>query len=157
MQRSEQEGGVHGGTHFSTLFMSESLERHVYMREARTVDDKKIYILVQVSMATHADLPNVPSVMEAAKTDEQKQILKLIFARQVMGRPFMAPPNVPADRVKALRDGFWATMQDKEFLEESDKAKLEITPVKGEDIQKLVEESYKVPPEIAKKAGELIK
>jgi hypothetical protein len=48
-------------------------------------------------------------------------------------------------------------MQDKEFLEESDKAKLEITPVKGEDIQKLVEESYKVPPEIAKKAGELIK
>ena len=68
-----------------------------------------------------------------------------------------APPNVPADRVKALRDGFWAAMQDKEFLEEADKAKLEITPVKGDEIQQLVVESYKVAPEIAKKAGELIK
>jgi tripartite-type tricarboxylate transporter receptor subunit TctC len=125
--------------------------------QQKWLDDKKINILVQLSMAKHPDLPNVPSVMEAAKTDEQKQILKLIFARQVMGRPFMAPPNAPADRVKGLRDGFWATMHDKEFLEEAEKAKLEITPVKGEDIQKLVEESYKVPPEIAKKAGELIK
>ncbi len=125
--------------------------------QQKWLDDKKINVLVQLSMAKHPDLPNVPSVMEAAKTDEQKQILKLIFARQVMGRPFMAPPNVPADRVKALRDGFWATMQDKEFLEEADKAKLEITPVKGEEIQQLVVESYKVAPEIAKKAGELIK
>jgi tripartite-type tricarboxylate transporter receptor subunit TctC len=108
-------------------------------------------------MEKHEDLPNVPSVMDAAKTDEQKQILKLIFARQVMGRPFMAPPNVPAERVKALRDAFWTTMHDKEFLEEAEKAKLEITPVKGEDIQKLVEDSYKVSPEIAKKAGELVK
>jgi tripartite-type tricarboxylate transporter receptor subunit TctC len=74
-----------------------------------------------------------------------------------MGRPFMAPPNVPAERVKALRDGFWAAMHDKDFLEEADKAKLEITPVKGEDIQKLVVESYKVSPEIAKKAGDLVK
>ena len=108
-------------------------------------------------MAKHADLPNVPSVMDAAKTDEQKQILKLIFARQIMGRPFMAPPNVATDRVKALREGFWATMQDKEFLEETEKAKLEITPVKGEEIQQVVVDAYKVSPEIAKKAGDLIK
>jgi tripartite-type tricarboxylate transporter receptor subunit TctC len=74
-----------------------------------------------------------------------------------MGRPFMAPPNVPADRVKTLRDGFWATMQDKELLEEADKAKLEITPVRGEDIQQLVVDAYKVSPDIAKKAGELLK
>ena len=125
--------------------------------QQKWLDDKKINVLVQLSMKKHPDLPNVPSVMDAAKTDEQKQILKLIFARQVMGRPFMAPPNVPADRVKALRDGFWAAMQDKEFLEEADKAKLEITPVKGEEIQQLVVDSYKVAPEIAKKAGELIK
>ena len=125
--------------------------------QQKWLDDKKISVVVQLSMKKHPDLPNVPSVMDAAKTDEQKQILKLIFARQVMGRPYMAPPNVPADRVKALRDAFWATMQDKDFLEESDKAKLEITPVRGEEIQQLVIDSYKVSPEIAKKAGELVK
>ena len=137
--------------------MSDNGVSYISADLAKWLDDKKISVVVQLSMKKNPDLPNVPSVMDAAKTDEQKQILKLIFARQVMGRPYMAPPNVPADRVKALRDAFWATMQDKDFLEESDKAKLEITPVRGEEIQQLVIDSYKVSPEIAKKAGELVK
>jgi tripartite-type tricarboxylate transporter receptor subunit TctC len=125
--------------------------------QQKWLDDKKINVLVQLSMKKHEDLPNIPAVIDLAKTQEQKDILKLVFARQVMGRPFMAPPNVPADRVKALRDGFWATMQDKELLDEAEKAKLEITPVKGEEIQQLVADSYKVSPDIAKKAGDLLK
>ena len=125
--------------------------------QQKWLDEKKINVIVQLSMKKHEDLPNIPVVIDLAKTDEQRQILKLIFARQVMGRPFMAPPNVPAERVKALRDGFWAAMQDKELLEEADKAKLEITPVKGEEIQQLVIDAYKVSPDIAKKAGELLK
>lgn len=119
--------------------------------------DKKINVIIQLSMQKHEDLPNIPAVIEEAKTDEQRAILKLIFARQIMGRPFMAPPNVPADRVAALRAGFMAALKDPELLAESEKAKLEITPVAGEEIQKLVVESYKVSPEIAKKAGELLK
>jgi tripartite-type tricarboxylate transporter receptor subunit TctC len=121
------------------------------------LDEKKINILLQLALQKHPDLPNVPLVTELAKTDEQKQILRLIFARQVMGRPFVAPPGIPQDRAEALRKAFMDTMKDKEFLAEAEKAGLEITPVPGEQIQKLVQDVYNTPPEIAKKAAEIIK
>ena len=73
----------------------------------------------------------MPLIIDLAKTDEQRQILKLIFARQVMGRPFVAPPGVPADRAEALRKAFMATMKDKDFLADAEKAQMEITPVSG--------------------------
>jgi tripartite-type tricarboxylate transporter receptor subunit TctC len=117
------------------------------------VEQKKINILVQLSLAKHADLPNVPLATDWAKSDEQMQILKLIFARQVMGRPFLAPPGVPADRIEALRKAFLDTLKDKEFLADAEKAKLEINPVPGERIEKLVREIYTTPPEVALKAG----
>ena len=119
--------------------------------------DKKITILMQLSLTKHPDLPDVPLVTDLAKTDEQRQILRLIFARQVMGRPYLAPPNVPADRVAALRSAFMGTMADKEFLAEAEKTQLEITPVSGEAVQKLVGEVYQTPPEIAKKTADLLK
>ena len=119
--------------------------------------DKKINILIQLSMTKHEDLPDVPSVLEKATSDEQRAILKLVFARQVMGRPFMAPPGVPADRVAILRKAFMDTMKDPEFLAEADKAKLEITPVPGEQIQQLVIDAYKLPADIVKKTGDLLK
>jgi len=120
------------------------------------VDQKKITILVQLSLAKHPDLPNVPLITDLAKNDEQKQILKLIFARQVMGRPYLAPPGVPADRVEALRKAFMETMKDPEFVAAADKGKLEITPVSGADIDKLVREVYQTPKEIAAKAAEVL-
>ena len=96
------------------------------------VDDKTITVLVQLSLAKHPDLPDVPLVMDFAKSDEQQQIFKLIFARQVMGRPYLAPPGVPKDRADALRKAFMDTMKDPEFLAEAEKAQLEITPVSGD-------------------------
>src|SRR5947209_9856862 len=68
--------------------------------------DKKIKVLVQLALENHPELSDVPLVTDLAKTDEQRQILKLIFARQVMGRPFLAPPGVPEDRLAALRKAF---------------------------------------------------
>jgi tripartite-type tricarboxylate transporter receptor subunit TctC len=94
--------------------------------------------------------------MDLAKTDEQKQILKLIFARQTMGRPYLAPPGIPADRAAALRKAFMDTMVDKDFLADAEKEKLEITPVDGADLQKLVAEVYATPPDIEKKAAALL-
>ena len=120
-------------------------------------DEKKINILLQLALEKHPDLPNVPLVTDLAKTDEQRRILRLIFARQVMGRPFVAPPGIPQDRADALRKAFMDTMRDKEFLAEAEKAGLEITPVSGEKIQELVKEVYDTPPEIAKKAAEIVK
>jgi tripartite-type tricarboxylate transporter receptor subunit TctC len=120
------------------------------------IADKKLAVLAQLSLTKHADLPNVPVVEDLAKTDEQHQILKLIFARQTMGRPFLAPPAVPQDRVDALRKAFMDTMSDKDFLADAEKAQLEITPVAGDKVQALVEEIYQTPPEIAKKAAALL-
>jgi tripartite-type tricarboxylate transporter receptor subunit TctC len=120
-------------------------------------DSKKINVLVQMSLNKHPDLPNVPLVLDLAKTPEQKQILTLVFARQALGRPFLAPPGVPQDRVDALRKAFMDTMKDPEFLAEAEKAKLEITPISGEEIQKIVVDAYKTDPAIAKKTEELLK
>ena len=95
-------------------------------------------------------------MVDLAKTDEQRKILELIFARQVMGRPFLAPPGIPADRAAALRKAFMDTMNDKELLADAERAKMEITPVPGEKIGELVTRIYATPPEIAKKAVEMI-
>ncbi len=121
------------------------------------LDEKKIKILVQMSLAKHPDLPDVPLIMDLAKTEEQKQILRLIFARQVMGRPFVAPPGIPADRLAALRKAFMDTMKDPEFLAEAAKGDFEITPVPGEQVQKLVEEVYTTPKDVVAKAAEMVK
>jgi tripartite-type tricarboxylate transporter receptor subunit TctC len=121
------------------------------------LQDKAINILVQLSLTKHPDLPDVPLVADFATTDEQRQILKLVFARQVMGRPYLAPPGIPKDRADALQQAFMETMKDKEFLAEAEKAKLEITPVSGPEVQKLVAEAYKTPPEIAAKAAAFLR
>ena len=118
--------------------------------------DKKINILVQLALEKHPDLPDVPLVTELAKTDEQRQVLKLIFARQVMGRPFLAPPGIPQDRVEALRKAFMDALSDKDLLAEADKAQLEINPVAGDRIQDLVKEVYQTPKEVAGKAAVLL-
>ena len=118
--------------------------------------DKTINVLVQLSLHKHADLPDVPLVMDLAKTDEQRAMLKLVFARQALGRPFAGPPGVPADRLAILRRAFMETMADKDFLAEADKAQFEITPISGEEIQRLVKEAYETPPAVVKRTVELL-
>ena len=121
------------------------------------IDEKKMIVLVQLSLNKHPELPDVPSVLDFAKTDEQRAILKMIFARQVMGRPYVAPPNLPADRLAVLRQAFMDTMKDKDFLAEADKTQLEVNPVSGEDVDKLVKDIYATPADIVAKAKEAAK
>jgi tripartite-type tricarboxylate transporter receptor subunit TctC len=120
------------------------------------IDEKKINILAQLSLSKHPDLPNAPLIMDLAKTEEQKQIFKLVFARQPMGRPFLAPPGVPQDRAGALRKAFMDTLKDKEFLAEAKKMKLEINPVSGEQVQSIVEDVYRTPKAIADKTAKML-
>jgi tripartite-type tricarboxylate transporter receptor subunit TctC len=75
-----------------------------------------------------------------------------VFSGQPMGRPYAAPPAIPADRLKALRDAFDATMKDKDFLAEAEKAKLEITPVDGAAVQKIVDTVAAKPKDILQQA-----
>jgi tripartite-type tricarboxylate transporter receptor subunit TctC len=120
------------------------------------IDDKQFSILVQLALEKHPDLPDVPLVIDLAKTDEQRKILRLIFARQVMGRPFLAPPGIPADRAAALRKAFMDTMTDKDFLADTEKAQMEINPVSGEKLTELVTEIYATPKELADQAAAFI-
>jgi tripartite-type tricarboxylate transporter receptor subunit TctC len=121
------------------------------------VTEKKINLLMQFSLAKHADLPDVPLIMERATTDEQRAMFRLIFARQVMGRPFQGPPGVPVERLRALQKAFMDTMADKDFLAEAHKGQFEIRPVSGEAIETMVTEILRTPPQLAEKAGALMK
>jgi tripartite-type tricarboxylate transporter receptor subunit TctC len=114
-------------------------------------------VFVQLALQKHADLPDVPLIVDLAKTEEQRQILRLIFARQTMGRPFVAPPGVPADRLAALRHAFMDTMADKAFLEDAEKGQMEITPVAGAEIETLVKELYATPAAVTQRAAEMLK
>jgi tripartite-type tricarboxylate transporter receptor subunit TctC len=120
------------------------------------LDDNKINVLVQLSLKKHRDLPNVPLVMDFAKTEQQAQIFKLVFARQPMGRPFLSPPGIPADRVAALRKAFMETLQDREFLAEAEKMKLEINPVSGDEVQRIVQDVYRTPKAVAAAVADML-
>lgn len=114
------------------------------------LNDHKINLLVQLSTSGNAELNKlgIPLIMDITKTDRQRQILRLIFSRQVMGRPVVAPPSVPQERVSLLRQAFDSTMRDESFLKEAGRENLEISPVSGPEIQRLVNDIFATPPEI---------
>ncbi|HEY4134046.1 MAG TPA: tripartite tricarboxylate transporter substrate-binding protein [Alphaproteobacteria bacterium] len=111
----------------------------VKSRSRAWLDEKKISILFQMALTKAPDLPNVPSIMEFAKTDQDRQALELLFAPQVTAWPLIAPPDVPPARVTMMRRAFDATMKDPEFVADAGKLAIEIEPVTGEDIAKLVD------------------
>jgi tripartite-type tricarboxylate transporter receptor subunit TctC len=117
---------------------------------------KRINILFQMGLSKHPDLPQVPLIMDLARTDEERAIFKVIFGRQVMAWPFAAPPGVPRERAAALRKAFMDTMRDPDFLAEAAKGNFEIRPVPGEEIQRLVQEIYETPPAVAQKTALLL-
>ena len=83
--------------------------------------------------------------MDLATTERQRRIVSVILSRQPMGRPVVAPPGIPEDRKQALRRAFDATMADPDFIAEATARSLEVNPVKGADLDCLVDELYAVP------------
>ena len=140
----------------STSFCRPDATR-VMSTRAHWLIEKKINVLIQLSLTKHPDLPQVPLIMDLARNDEERQMFRLIFARQVMGRPFQSTPGVPRDRLQVLQKAFMDTMKDPAFLTEADKLKFEITPVPGADIETLVADILKMPPALAERAGALLK
>jgi tripartite-type tricarboxylate transporter receptor subunit TctC len=122
------------------------------LRKADWLKDKKINILFQWSLREHPDLPGIPLIIDSARTPEDRKVFEFLLAPQDMGRPFFAPPSVPAERVAALRDAFAKTLQDPQFLAEAEKMGVEVQLVRGEQIQRLVEKIYASPPEVIARA-----
>jgi tripartite-type tricarboxylate transporter receptor subunit TctC len=99
---------------------------------------------------------DVPFVMDFAKTDDDKRVLKLLVGWTIMGRPFLAPPGVPEDRKIALRRAFDATMQDPAFLEDAAKQRLDIASIPGEAIEAFLKDAYATPRPLIERAGKIL-
>jgi len=118
---------------------------------------KKVNVLFQGGAAPNPELKDVPFVVDLARNAEQKQAIEFLYAGQGIGRPFVAPPALPADRLKMLRDAFNATMKDAEFIADVKKQKLDLEPEDGEHLAALIRKIYATPKPIVDKIGELIK
>jgi tripartite-type tricarboxylate transporter receptor subunit TctC len=115
------------------------------------IKDKKIKIIAQWALRPNPDLPGVPSILDLAKNDADRAALLLVLARLDFGRPFFLPPNVPADRVEALRKAFDDTMKDPAFLAEAEKLKLDIDPLSGVQMSKLVHQVLATPKDVVER------
>ena len=118
--------------------------------------DKKLNIIAQVGLVRADDLPDVPLIMELATNDADHAALKLLSAPATVGRPFFTTPGVPANRVKALREAFNAMVNSPAFLDEAKKLSLDINPVSGEELQKIVSEIVDTPKPIADRLNAII-
>jgi tripartite-type tricarboxylate transporter receptor subunit TctC len=107
-------------------------------------------VLAQTHVKGHPDLnkDGVPNAMSFAKTDEQRQMLEIFFSQEVFGRPYVVAPEVPKDRVEALRKAFLETLADPELLADAKKANLDVNPVSGPEVQALVAKVYAAPKDL---------
>jgi tripartite-type tricarboxylate transporter receptor subunit TctC len=120
------------------------------------IKDKLLNVIVQVGLAKHPELPDVPSAIDLVTDAEKRQVLELVLVRQEIGRPLTLPPGVPSDRAEALRMAFAATLADKAFRAEAEKAGLEIDPLSGAEIGAMLAKAYGAPAAVVAKAVALI-
>jgi tripartite-type tricarboxylate transporter receptor subunit TctC len=122
------------------------------------IRDNKINILVQMGLEPDAELSQkgVPDVWTFVKNEETRKVIELIVAQQIFGRPYIAPPGTPPEQVKILRAAFMATMQDKQFLEEAEKVRIDIAPSSGEKVQQVVQNLYASPKHIVERAKDAV-
>jgi tripartite-type tricarboxylate transporter receptor subunit TctC len=118
--------------------------------------DGKLNILLQIGLTKFPDLPNVPSALELLSKPEDRRVLELILIRQEMGRPFAAPPGVPAERLAILRRALEATLKDPTFLSDAARLQMEIDPLSGPEIEALLAKVYNAPKDVIAAAARLV-
>jgi len=133
----------------------ESLDS-VVNKHADWIATKKVNVLFYAG-APSEQIKDAPFIGDLAKTAEEKQAIEFLYAGQGIGRPFVAPPDMPADRLKMLRDAFNATMKDKDFTADASKQKLDIEPEDGEHLAAFIKKIYATPKSVVDKVGALIK
>jgi tripartite-type tricarboxylate transporter receptor subunit TctC len=145
-ERGEVEAYVSGGTSAPTL-----------ARMVAQVESGNAKVFVQMGMKRMTRFSDVPTAIDLVSSPEHKRMFEIVFTDQVMGRPFVVAPGVPADRVATLRAAFDATMKDATFLAEAKQQKMEIDPVSGTEINALLERVYTAPPAVIARIRELVK
>jgi tripartite-type tricarboxylate transporter receptor subunit TctC len=115
---------------------------------------KKVVVPIQVAVERSRHFPDVPAVGEFAKDEHSKKVLQLVLSPLLMDRPILLPPGTPEDRIAAVRRAFHEAMNDPAFVAEAAKQRLEIEEVPGEQVAKVLDEAYAMPPEVIKSAKE---
>jgi len=118
--------------------------------------DKQINILAQIGLRPHPALKGVPMVLDMVKKKADRDILTFLMIPQEMGRPYVAPPGVPQDRLAALRGAFLATMKDPAFLKDADRTRLKVEPIDHAEMEALVDRLYAMPAETVARASRLL-
>ncbi len=143
IERGELEGTA--SYHYSSIITS----------KPDWIANREVKVLLQDSLRAHSLFPDVPVVLDLAKTSDQRSILELVFARQEMGRPFMRPPGTPPELVTLLRRAFNAAMQDPQLITDAKRQRLDLNrPMTGEDIHRLIDRLYTFPADIVAKAAD---
>jgi tripartite-type tricarboxylate transporter receptor subunit TctC len=120
--------------------------------------DKKVQLLLQVGLEPNDELTKlgVPHIFEYVKSEETRKVVEVIISQQVFQRSYIAPPSTPPEAIKILRNGFDATMKDKQFLEEAERLRIDISPLSGDKVQELVQKLYATPKDIVTKARQAL-
>jgi tripartite-type tricarboxylate transporter receptor subunit TctC len=144
MERGEVEG------------ICESLDS-VANRKPDWIPSGKIRILFQGGATPSHELKGVPFILDFARNTDDRRALEFLYAGQGIGRPFVAPPDLPPERLQMLRDAFGATMRDADFIADAKRQRLDIEPVSGEQLTALIGKIYATPPAIVERVGNLVK
>ena len=115
----------------------------------------KIRVVIQAGVESHPDIPEVTNAFDLAKKPEDLAALKLVFGPWAFGRPVYLPPDVPRERVEALRTAFDKTMKDPEFIDEMKRLKLEHRPISGARAAELVDEIFRTPPDVIERVRKM--
>ncbi len=116
----------------------------------------RIKALIQIATADYPELKGIPNAFDLAKNDDDQKILKLVFAPWTYGRPMLAPPETPVELVTALREAFSATMKDPAFLAEAKQINLDVNPLDGAAVEKLVAEIFATPKPLVERARTIL-
>ena len=129
----------------------------VATRRPTWISGHTVSVLFQGGAAPNPQLKDVPFVLDFARNAQDKQAIAFLYAGQGIGRPFVAPPGLPAERLQTLRASFDATMKDPDFLADVHKHKFEIEAEDGAQLAALINQIYATPKAIVDKIGNLLK
>ena len=121
------------------------------------IEDHKLIVLFQAGAAPNPELAGVPFINDSARTPEEKQAIEFLYASAAIGRPFVAPPDLSPDILKMMRNAFDATMKDRDFLAEAKKARLEVNPEDGAQLEAFVKKVYATPKSVVDKVVQAMK
>jgi tripartite-type tricarboxylate transporter receptor subunit TctC len=117
--------------------------------------DKKLTFLIQFALEAAPELKDVPLAIDHIKNPDDRAAMQLILSQQLTGRPYVAPPDVPADRLAALREAFDETMKDPEFLADAERVKISVNPLSSVEMKALLDRAYGTPPAVIAHARDL--